>query len=275
MFAALPAANMLQKGNVQALVIAMAVASMLLFERRRFAAGGALLAFATLSKLFPGVLLLYLLVRRKWHALAWTSAWSAVFVAATMIDIGWAPFATFFDHLPALLSGEAFPAFRQPAAIAINYSLPGIAFKLGLFGVPGMGFGVAKIIGWLYSVVLILVTVVVALREPREGREPLLWLAILILATLRSPFLPQAYASFPSLWLMALLPAVCPTGRTLLLALLAWASLNIFIPVDSGLDAGLVAALSSLPQAVTIGVAAAALIVSWPRSGPRSVPRLR
>jgi hypothetical protein len=34
--------------------------------QRRHVAGGALLAFVTVSKLFPGVLLVYLLVRRDW-----------------------------------------------------------------------------------------------------------------------------------------------------------------------------------------------------------------
>ena len=264
LWAALPAVSVLQKGNVQGLIIAMSVVAMVMFDQRRFAAGGALLAFATLSKLFPGVLLVYLLVRRQWRALAWTSAWSAAFLLVTLIDLGWSPFATFVDHLPGLLGGEAFPAFRQPRAIAINYSLPGLAFKLGLFGVPGMGFAVAKIIGWIYTLILLLVTVLAALREPRDGREPLLWLAIVLLATLRSPFLPQAYAAFPPLWLLVLLPAVVPGGRTLLCALLAWLALNAFIPVDAALDPRLVAVISTLPQAVTIAVAAAALIVSWP-----------
>jgi alpha-1,2-mannosyltransferase len=45
--------NTLQKGNVQQVVIAAALLAMLLFERRAFAAGGLLLAFATMSKLYP------------------------------------------------------------------------------------------------------------------------------------------------------------------------------------------------------------------------------
>ena len=272
LWAAIPMASVLQKGNVQGLIIAMSVVAMVLFDRRRFAAGGALLAFATLSKLFPGVLLVYLLARRQWRALAWTSAWCAALVLVTLIDVGWSPFASFLDHLPGLVGGEAFPAFRQPRAIAINYSLPGLAFKLGLFGVPGMGFAVAKIIGWIYTLILVLITVLAARSGPREGREPLLWLVIVLLATLRSPFLPQAYAAFPPLWLLTLLPAVHPGGRTLLLALLAWVALNAFVPVDAGLDPRLVAVISTLPQAITIAVGAVALIVSWPRV---SAPPLR
>src|SRR3954451_16317105 len=60
----LPTLSALQKGNVQLMIVGLAMLAMLLFERRRFAAGGALLAFATVSKLFPGLLLVYLIVRR-------------------------------------------------------------------------------------------------------------------------------------------------------------------------------------------------------------------
>ena len=40
-------------------------------------------------------------------------------------------------------------------------------------------------------------TVVLA-RRAREDREILAWLAVLVLATLRSPFLPQAYGAVPA-----------------------------------------------------------------------------
>jgi len=78
---AVPTLNTLQKGNVQAVVIAASMLAMVLFERRRFAAGGAVLAFATVSKLYPGLLVLYLLVRRQWRAAAWTVGLGAAFSA--------------------------------------------------------------------------------------------------------------------------------------------------------------------------------------------------
>ncbi len=259
-WAALPMLNTLQKGNIQPVVIAVAVLAMVLFRRRQFAAGGALLAFATLSKLYPGLLVLYLLVRRDWRALIWTAAWSAVFVGLTVADTGWSIFASFLGHLPALLGGESFPALRNPNAVAINYSIPGIVFKLKLFGVPGMGFPASKLLGWLYTLIIVPVVVLVARRSLREGETPLVWLAILILATLRSPFLPQAYAPFPALWLVTLLAAVAvPTMRNALLALLAWAALNVYVPMDGGLDPRTLALVTTLPQVVTIAVAVIAL----------------
>jgi hypothetical protein len=250
---ALPTLSTLQKGNVQGIVIAASMLAMVLFERRRWAAGGAILAFMTVSKLFPGLLIVYLLARRQWRAAAWTMAFAGALSLLTLLILGWASYAAFLDHLPGLLSGEAFPALRRPAAMAINFSIPGLVFKLGLFGVPGMSFGVAKIVGWGYTLVALAATVYAGLRNLRDGEKPLVWMAILIVATLRSPFLPQAYAALPPLWLLTLLAATCaPRTRAPSMVLLACAALNVYWPTDWLIDPRLLAIASTVPQAVTV-----------------------
>jgi alpha-1,2-mannosyltransferase len=270
---AIPTLNMFQKGNFQAVAFALAMLAMALFQRRRPAAGGALLAFAIASKLFPGLLVVYLIARREWRALAWTAAWGVAFVLAAIADVGWAVFAAFLAHLPALVGGEAFPAFRRAPPVAINISIPGLVFKLKLFGVPGMGFAAMKIVGWAYTVAAVWVTVRAGLRRLAPGDEPLVWLAILILASLRSPFLPQAYGLFPPIWLLTLLAAShAPTARTLAPVLLAWAALNIFWPIDWPIDPRLLAAVNAVPQAVTIAVAILALRAVWRRARPADLP---
>ena len=62
--------------------------AMVLFAQRRYAAGGALLAFATVSKLFPGLLLVYLLIQRKSRALAWTVGLCIALIAISLVDTG-------------------------------------------------------------------------------------------------------------------------------------------------------------------------------------------
>jgi alpha-1,2-mannosyltransferase len=237
----------LQVGNLQAIVSSLA---MVLFAQRRYAAGGALLAYATVSKLFPGVLLVYLLVQRKWRALAWTVGLCIALVAISLVDTGWTPYRAFLDHLPRLLGGEAFPAFRRPWAVAHNFSVPGMALKLRLFGVTGASFGAMKVVGWIYTLILLAATVFVARRTLTREQEPLAWLTILILASLRSPFLPL-YAVIPVLWLLTLLAAtVTPTLKTLLGVLLAWVMLNVMAPTS--VDPRLVAAIILLPQTVIV-----------------------
>ncbi len=268
-----PTLSTLQKGNVQGIVIAGSMLAMLLIEKRRRAAGGALLAFLTLGKLYPGVLVVYLLARREWRAVAWTAAASAAIVAVSLIDTGWRPYAAFLDHLPGLMSGEAFPAFRRPAAVAINYSIPGLIFKLKLFGVPGMTFGSAKVVGWLYTLVLLMATVWAARRSWRDEDKPLVWLSILTLATLRSPFLPEAYAGVPGLWLLTLIAARGSGSARSLAGLLAgWIVFNLYWPTDWAMDPRLLAILTLIPQGLTLALPAYVLFERSKEGEPSVTP---
>lgn len=191
-------------GNVQLATIAASLLAMLAFERRRYPAGAALLAYATLSKLYPGLLLFYLLLRRDWRALGWTAGWAVVILVVTIADFGAAPYLAFATELPNVLGGEAFSALRNPIAVAVNESVPGIPLKLGLFGVPYMGFTASKIVGWAYTAIVLAVIARLALRPTDPRLAPLVWMVIVILATMRSPFV-ASYAPFPSLWLATLL----------------------------------------------------------------------
>jgi hypothetical protein len=251
--------GLLQKGNVQGLIVAIAMIAMVLLESRRpaaNAAGGALLAFATVSKLYPGLLVFYLLVRRRWVALGWTAAFGLVYVLATLAYAGTAPFVSFVHHLPGLLGGEAFPAFRNPFAMAGNYSVPGIAFKAGILGVPGMGFGVSKVIGWVWTLVILWLIARIGRRMLCAEEEPLVWLAVIVVATLRSPFLPQAYAGVPPIWLLTLVAAAfAPSARTLAITLACWLPMAVIWPNDwRFVDVRLVLLLGLVPSALLIAL---------------------
>jgi alpha-1,2-mannosyltransferase len=203
-----------QIGNVQLACIAASLLAMLCFESAAagrhatilYLAGGVLLAYMTVSKLYPGVLVFYLLVRRDWRAVEWTAACAIGFVLIGLADMGVAAHMAFLDHLPGLLSGEAFPNLRIPNGIAANMSVPGIALKLGWYGVPGMSFGAMRVVGWIYTVVLLGIVYRLGRRPVAARVEPIVWIVILLLATLRSPVLP-VYGIFPVVWLVTILLA--------------------------------------------------------------------
>lgn len=252
---ALPTMSTLQKGNVQVIIVVAAILAMLLFEKRRDAAGGALLAFATASKLYPGLLVVYLLAQRRFRAAAWTAAWGVAIAAITLAAFGWAPYAGFLDHLPKLLSGESFPAFRNPRAWAINLSIPGLLFKAGVFGASRPTFDQMKLIGTAWMVVALAATLWAALRARRGGGEPLLWMAVIILATLRSPFLPNAYGVLPALWLLTLVAARrASTGSAFAYGAAAWIVLALSWPMDWSIDTRWLALGSLLQMATMLGL---------------------
>jgi len=255
--AALPVQSMLQKGNIQSVIIALSMISMTLFAKRKIVTGALTLAYAIVSKIYPGLLVIYLIGRRQLKALTLIVMFGILLTLLSFFITGWQAYIAFFHHLPGLLGGEAFPAFRNPAAMGINFSIPGLIFKLKLFGVPGMGFPASKLVGWIYTLIIIPV-ILLAARRTNEGQpdSPVLWLGILTLATLRSPFLPQAYASFPPIWLLTLLCAYFePTFKTLLIVFLIWFSLNLYVPMDVGVEPWRLALISGIPQFVTIALA--------------------
>ena len=200
---------------------------------------------------------MYLAVRRDWRTLGWTGFFAAVILLVTVADVGWQPFLAFREQLPGLLSGEAFPAFRNPAAVAINQSIPGLVFKLQLFGLGGLGFGASRIVGTIYMLGAVAATLAMGRRAIAEGQAPLVWLTILLLATLRSPFLPSSYAPFPAIWLLTLLAAggLLRPWR-LSTFLLAWFALNIVVPVDARVDPRITALIILVPQALTFALVA-------------------
>ena len=66
------------------------------------------------------------------------------------------------------MSGEAFSAFRNPGAIGNNGSVPGLIFKLKLWGVPHMGFEAMRIVGWIYTLVVVAGVAWLATARPPE-----------------------------------------------------------------------------------------------------------
>lgn len=251
----IPVVLTLQMGNFQLAAMAIAVLGLLSIERGRDVLGGSLLAAITVLKIFPGLLLVYLLARHRWRAAAAMVVASLAMILLTAMLLGIEPFRAFLTfQLPRMSDGSAFPWLEGfVPAIAVNHSIFGIVIKLRAAGVPGMTFGLASKIAWGYSLVAVAVAWIVGRSGVRDrAGEALVWLGLLQVATLRSPFAPDVYAVLAPTWIIALLLPRVRTSARVALAV-AWLALGaaIFVfSVDRPMGDGVRLVLASVPQAI-------------------------
>jgi hypothetical protein len=188
--ASLPVLATLQVGNFHLAAMAICLLCWVSLERRRDSLSGALLALATLAKIFPGLLGVLLLVRRQWRAAGFTVVAAAALVALSVAVLGtkvWSDFL--FYHLPKVQSGEAL-RFMSTSTREIDFNLApfGIPFKLGALGLEGWGWTQARLFGSVYTVVVFVLAVLAGRNEGSPRHRLTVWLAIVMLASLRSPY---------------------------------------------------------------------------------------
>ena len=122
-----------QFGQFHAMAIMLAIAAMVAFDRRRLAVGGALLSFAILSKIFPGLLLVVLAGQRRWREIGWTLVFGVAFVMLALLILGTDPFVAFVSYqLPRIVSGEAF-SFPDRIDLVLVLLGQGVALALGIW----------------------------------------------------------------------------------------------------------------------------------------------
>jgi hypothetical protein len=106
-----------------------------------------------------------------------------------------------------------------------------------------------------------------ALRQSDRRFDPLVWLAILILATLRSPFLP-GYGAFPSLWLVTLVAGVAwtrPSARGLAVA--AWLVLALQLGQSRSIPVNAVVTFLHTAVALVLAFVVVPRVVAVPKAG--------
>ena len=223
-----------QFGQFHLFALLLAGGGMLAFEVGRNRLGGALLAGAIVTKIFPGLLLVYLALRRRHRPILWTLAFAAAYTLAGLLVLGPAPYRAFVEyHLPRVASGEAFSFFlNSDLTVAANASVYSIPFKLQRLGVSGMSATLGIALTWLYTALLVGAIVFAARRRRHSRLEPAVWLGILTLGALRSPDAPNVYVGTSALWLLTLL-AVETRGRAVAVALLvaAWVCISVQPPL--------------------------------------------
>ncbi len=206
-----PGMQSLQYGQFQMAALSCALAAMLAFDRNRNALGGALLSFAVFAKIFPGILVLWLLVQRRWRALAWTGAFAVLFSVVAVAVLGLHPFEAFVSYqVPRLADGRAFDFARESPEVRVpftanNLSAAAVVDKLHELGVGGMTKTAGLTALRLYTLLLLLFTLFAARRQAAShDRRFVVWLALLNLAALQSYGAWGDYVTLGSVWLLTL-----------------------------------------------------------------------
>lgn len=254
-FGSLPVLATLQIGNFQIAVVTLAVLAMVAFHSDRPALGGALLAFAILSKISPGILGIVLVAQRRWRGVAWTAAFGVLLLALSVLTLGVNPLRAFLTYTIGRLSSGAAFGFLDDTAFNITTNLApfGLPFKLQLIGLDvGDPWVLARRMGRIYTVALIALAAVASRHTEDRRSQALTWLSLVVLAALQSPFAP-AYVAIGLLWAITLVATeVRGLGSGFFLIIL-WLLLTVVPPVP---DQAMLAILSVFRSLFTLAVPA-------------------
>ena len=205
-----PVLSNLQYGQFHLMSIMLGTAGMIWFTQGRYHLGGASLAFAMLSKMAPGVLLIYLLARKRWKEAGWTIGYAVAFSILAFVVVGPKPFIAFFNYqIPHLQNGAAFafheiwPDFRD-ILIAGNISPYAFILKLDALGIPGMTARVASLTHLVYTLLVVVAAFLAARIKGTRYTNVLVWLALLNLATMVSKGAWGDYIPAGTLWILTL-----------------------------------------------------------------------
>ncbi len=177
-------------GHLHLAAVALCLLCWVTLEKQRDGLTGTLLAAATLAKIFPGLLGVLLLMQKRWRAVGFTVLAAAAICALSVAVLGtkvWSDFL--FYHLPNVQSGTALRFMAGTSReIAFNIAPFGVPFKLAALGLGSLGWAEARIIGNVYTLIVLVLAALAGRKKGSPAHRLTAWLAILLLASLRSPY---------------------------------------------------------------------------------------
>lgn len=220
----------LQMGNFQSTAMALGAVAMIFLVTRRIRTGALILAYVALSKIFPGLLVVYLLLARQWRAAAWTAGAGVALLVLSVWVLGTQPIADFVHHeMPAIANGQAFPQSERLNVAQSNQSIYGLTVRLRFLGASWLDQPTGLRAASLYGLLIVALAAFsgwkgrIDLSNP-AGRALFVQtiIALLSLASFRSPFVGGPYGLVSTLWLLTLLTASARTQKSAALWALAF-----------------------------------------------------
>jgi hypothetical protein len=212
----------------QILILLMIAAMARLMERGREAAAASMLAMAALLRVFPILLVGYLVVRRRWRMLWWTGAWLAVGALVTVGVMGFGRSLSFFRVVPFIVSDSFIRQFG-------HVSLSG--FVAREFSYVAGDHPSLAVIEWRRIVTLIgefgilALTVAATVRAPSaesddNWRALSLWIVAMIIVS------PTAWLHYFVLLIFVFAQMVIAASRGRISGRTLWAALASFAMVE-------------------------------------------
>lgn len=229
----------LQLGNFQVSAFSWSIVAMLLITGGWMWTAALLLGFCAAGKVFPAVLGLYLLACGRWRAAIASGMCGLAWVLAALLVFGQKPFLDFVHYqVPRISSGDAFFWIDFPDIVVVNHSVYGLVVRLRHLFWPGPARAIGNGVASVYGLAVLILVVMAGWRRRAIARpdapasrlaDARVWLALLNLASLRSPFVPDAYAYIGTLWLGTLLVADLPRAgaRSIAVCTTAWLLLSL------------------------------------------------
>ncbi|WP_394392592.1 glycosyltransferase family 87 protein [Shewanella woodyi] len=237
---AMPVALTFQLGGSQIVAFFGLLIALVALERRQILLGSFLFSFVLLMKLWPVLLMLPLLFQRRYKEIAYICGFAVLMCLMVFLVFDAKPWLMYFNYiLPKISDGSAFVMMDESIVnLASNFSLIGIPFKLVPFGIDA-GWQEAKIISLLYSVLLLAITVFVSMRmrEGDKAQHICLWLALIVLGTLRSPLAPM-HILIGFLLLMVVTSYLIRARWQVGLFAIVWIMMTVLIPPE-GVEAAM------------------------------------
>lgn len=237
----------LQVGQFHLSAVSLCLLCWVALERQNHAPAGALLALATLAKIFPGLLGVVLLMQRRWRAVVFTILSASIICALSVAVLGtkvWVDFLVY--HMPKVQSGEAFRFMAESNQnIEFNMAFFGIPFKLRALGLEGWGWGQTRAFGNVYTVLLLALAVLAGRNKGGPQHRLTVWLALVMLGSLQSPYAAAFVLVTVSLLLLVLVAEV-RSRRGVAAFVGTWVLFSIFPP---GIDTKVAIAISLVRMA--------------------------
>ncbi len=155
-------------GQANLFVLACVVPGLLLVERGRWHAGGALVGLGCMLKMSPALLVAWWLLQRRWKpaAAAVGAAILLSLVSAPLVDLD-IQWRFYTEVLPGFSSGD-YNGLTVPITLTHNHSIPSLLHEL-LGG--GKGTDLHPTAGWISRIITLALLALLAWRFRRPGAD--------------------------------------------------------------------------------------------------------